>query len=85
MTGGAVGLVKWLLYGMDVIFHIGMAVAATEGKDAGESLLYAMQAKALHTGLSFAIFTPLVSMELSETLHIQDSGYRLPVGMRMRW
>lgn len=84
-TGAAVGLVKWLLYGVDAIFYVGMAVAATEGKDAEAGLLYAAQAKALHTGISYAIFTPLLSLELAETLRIRDSGYRLPIGLRFQW
>ena len=61
-----------------------MAAAAAGGKDAEEMLLYALQAKGLHTGISFAVFTPLLSLELSETLRIRDSGYRMPVGMRIR-
>lgn len=85
MTGGAVRFVKWMLYGFDAAFFTGMVVTAAQAGSLDQGWKDALRIKAFHAGLSGGIFTPLISLELSETLRLQDSGYRFPVGLVMEW
>lgn len=77
------GLLTVLLGIIDAGFGIAAVAVAADADSPAEALRNLAIVKAGHTAFSWAIFTPVLSVEIGPTIRVREAGYRFPIGIRM--